>query len=80
MQAGPKPTKYFCPPGSIPKNGQKVWDLEQDRQLILLHSIFGGLDTSISREKFFENGRQFKKIWNIHLKTGKSVEEILKLN
>ena len=75
IQAGPKGNKYFCPPGGIPNNNQKMWNHEEDRQLTLLHSIFGGLNTSISKEKFFKMVNNSKKSGTYILRLAKVLKK-----
>ena len=78
MESGLKGNRYFCPPGAIPKAGQRTWNREEDRQCMLLHNIIGiSLPTSL--QECISNRRRFNKVWNIHLKTGRSVEDILGL-
>lgn len=72
MQPGPKGNKYFAPPGSIPDPGQRIWSLDEDRQLRLLVSHFKILPND-TIDDIKKKGKSLHRIWNDHLRTGKRV-------
>ena len=72
MEPGPKGNKYFAPPGSIPKLGQRVWSPDEDRQLQLLMSYFPIL-SSDTIDDIKKKRKRFFRIWRDHLRTGEHV-------